>query len=208
MSASVALRMCGIGWLVGRGDVLEDPREEVVAGQHADAVAEVDRGRVDAAARVARCRRRRRGSASRRGSAPCTRRAADARARRRADRRRAEQREARAQPLAAGVEHAAHGFGDQRVVGRERVAEEIFDQPCRSRSARGSSITPFPTWTAIAPPPEPHVAHVGEAGAAEALGELVGVGIVRQRIRQVAVGGFRAADERRRPAARARRSTG
>ena len=35
-----------------RGDVLEDPREEVVAGQHADAVAEIDRRRVHAAARL------------------------------------------------------------------------------------------------------------------------------------------------------------
>ena len=34
------------------GDVLEDPGEEVVAGQHADAVAEVDRGGVHAAPRV------------------------------------------------------------------------------------------------------------------------------------------------------------
>ena len=44
--------MCGNGMGVARGDVLEDPGEQIVAGQHADAVAEVDRGRVDAAARV------------------------------------------------------------------------------------------------------------------------------------------------------------
>ena len=31
--------------------VLEDPREEIVAGEHADAVAVIDRRRVDAAAR-------------------------------------------------------------------------------------------------------------------------------------------------------------
>jgi hypothetical protein len=37
---------------VAGGDVFEDPGEEVVAGQHADAVAEIDRGRVDPASRV------------------------------------------------------------------------------------------------------------------------------------------------------------
>ena len=37
---------------IARGDILEDPGEEVVARQHADAVAEIDRSRVDAAARV------------------------------------------------------------------------------------------------------------------------------------------------------------
>ena len=69
--------------------------------------------------------------------------------------------------------------------------------PCRSRlGSRCARAFMRPRHgRAIAPPPKPHVAHVAEARAAKALGQLVGVGIVGQRVRQIAIGRLRAADE-------------
>ena len=52
MSASVAESTLRDRVRIVDRDVLEDPGEEIVAGQHADAVAVVDRGGVDAAARL------------------------------------------------------------------------------------------------------------------------------------------------------------
>ena len=123
-----------------RGDVLEDPGEEIVAGEHADAVAEVDRRRVDAAARlrvvddVVVDQRRDVDQLHVRGE----RKVLDGIA---AARFGGEQRDARAQPLAARGEHALDRFGDERVVGGERRAEELLDQRVAdSASLAGASI--------------------------------------------------------------------
>ena len=126
MSASVELSTCGIGCGVAGRDVLENPGEQVVAGEHADPVAEVDRGRVDAAARL--------------GAVDHVvvdqRRDVDQLHERRqpqvifgpaADRLGGEQREARPQPLPAGGQHPPHRLGDQLVVGAERGAEVLLD---------------------------------------------------------------------------------
>ena len=44
--------MCGIGCRIAGGDVFEYPREEIVAGEHADAVAVIDCRCIHAAARL------------------------------------------------------------------------------------------------------------------------------------------------------------
>ena len=65
-----------------------------------------------------------------------------------------EQGQSRPQAFAARSQHAADGFGDQRIVGCERRAEEFLDQHRQVAIGGVVRVDHFvPTWIAIAPPP-------------------------------------------------------
>ncbi len=123
---------------VVRGDVFEDPCEQIIAGEYADAIAEVDRGRVDAATAVGAvddvvmnqradvdqfhvCRQRQVRRADRHRSL----RAASSRRRGRSR-----------LPPAASMRCTASR--DQRIVGRKGAREKTLRRDAeRSRSANG-----------------------------------------------------------------------
>ena len=117
------------------GDVFEDPGEEVVARQHADPVSEIDGRRVDAAAGVRLIHdvivnERRHVDELHVGG---DRQVVDGTG---AHGFSCEEREARPQALPSRGQHPSHGFGDELVPGRERVAEEVFDEAVQIALAR------------------------------------------------------------------------
>ena len=122
-----------------------------------------------------------------------------------------EQRDARAQTLAAGGEHALHGLGDQRVVGGEarrertlrpaRTVRRRSPRAVRPRScfdARRARRSRRPSAARNARPVKP--ARVKRSRSSSASGWFV------QRVRQIRVGALASRRRFRRPAARCRRN--
>ncbi len=175
MSASVAESTLGIGCGIAQRYVLEYPSEEIISGEHADSVAVIDRGGVDAAARL---------------------RVVDdvvVNERRNVDELHvcrevkvldrfpaaglgAEQRDARAQALPAGRQHSLDGLGDDGILRRESRAKELLDESVEivgSRRARNRRYSGFRTvMYGDRAAHQRNVAGVTETGAREALAQL------------------------------------